>query len=184
VVIIHNNSFNVVGIVTTKDQIECLITYFFLTFMNHSWKVGFNFGITLAVITTLGLMMGLESATKSELAVVGGILTIADACSDALGIHISEEGENKHTKKEVWQSTFSTFFFKFIFASIFIIPFLLLEMNAAIITNIVIGGVLLSIFSYKLSRKEKPIKVMFKHLILAAVIIISYFVGKLVGIYF
>ncbi len=155
--------------------------------MNHSWKVGFNFGVTSGIITTLGLMVGLNSATSSQLVVIGGILTIAiaDACSDALGIHISEEGEGKHTRKEVWQSTFSTFFFKFVFALIFIIAFLFLEMQTAIIFNIFVGAILLCIFSYKLSKKEKPIKVVFEHLILAAfVIVISYFIGKLVGIYF
>lgn len=155
--------------------------------MNHSWKVGFNFGVTSGIITTLGLMMGLNSATSSKLVVVGGILTIAiaDACSDALGIHISEEGEGKHSKAEIWESTFSTFFFKFVFASIFILAFLFLEMQAAIITNIILGFLLLGIFSYKLSKKEHPLRVMLEHLLLAAfVIIISYFVGKLVGSYF
>ena len=61
--------------------------------MKHSLKVGFSFGLTSGIITTLGLMVGLNYGTSSKLAVIGGILTIAiaDASSDALGIHISEE---------------------------------------------------------------------------------------------
>jgi VIT1/CCC1 family predicted Fe2+/Mn2+ transporter len=92
--------------------------------MKHSLKVGFSFGLTSGIITTLGLMIGLYSGTHSKLAVLGGILTIAiaDALSDALGIHISEESENKHTTKEIWESTISTFFSKFIFALTFVIP--------------------------------------------------------------
>ncbi len=158
--------------------------------MNHSVKVGFNFGVTSGIITTLGLMVGLDSATSSELAVIGGILTIAvaDACSDALGIHISEEGENKHTKWQVWQSTLSTFFFKFVFASIFIIAFLFLEMQKAVVANLVLGFILLTAFSYKLAKNEKsrkPMSVVFEHLILTAfVIIASYLVGRLVGSFF
>lgn len=158
--------------------------------MDHSWKVGFNFGVTSGIITTLGLMVGLDSATKSELAVIGGIMTIAvaDACSDALGIHISEEGEGKHTKTQIWQSTISTFFFKFVFASMFIIAFLFFRMQTAVVINIVLGFILLTIFSYKLSlneKHEKPTKVVFEHLILTAgVIIISYLVGMLVGKFF
>ena len=59
----------------------------------HSLRIGFSFGLTSGIITTLGLMVGLHAGTHSRLAVIGGILTIAiaDAFSDALGIHISEE---------------------------------------------------------------------------------------------
>ena len=94
--------------------------------MKHSWKVGLCFGLTSGIITTLGLMIGLYSGTYSKIIVISGILTIAiaDSLSDAFGIHVSEESENKHTKKEIWESTLSTFFCKFIIASSFIIPVL------------------------------------------------------------
>ena len=80
--------------------------------MKHSLKVGFSFGLTSGIITTLGLLTGLNSSTNSKLVVIGGILTIAiaDAFSDALGIHVSEESENKHTSREIWESTFFYFF--------------------------------------------------------------------------
>jgi len=29
-------------------------------------------------------------------------IAIADAFSDALGIHVSEESENRHTHREIW----------------------------------------------------------------------------------
>ncbi|MGB6865995.1 MAG: VIT1/CCC1 transporter family protein, partial [Candidatus Aminicenantaceae bacterium] len=91
--------------------------------MKHSLKTGFSFGLTSGIITTLGLMVGLHSGTHSKLVVIGGILTIAiaDSFSDALGIHISEESENKHTKKEIWESTISTFLSKFVFALTFVV---------------------------------------------------------------
>jgi vacuolar iron transporter family protein len=154
--------------------------------MNHSLKVGFNFGVTSGIITTLGLIVGLNSATASKLAVIGGIITIAiaDACSDALGIHISEEGEGKHTTKEVWTSTLSTFFFKFIIAITFIIPFLFLKLNTAIIIGVIYGLALLGIFSYLLSKNEKEAswKVVGEHLVIAAlVIVVTYFVGEIIA---
>ena len=67
--------------------------------MKHSVKTGFTFGLTSGIITTLGLMVGLHSGTHSPRAVIGGILTIAiaDAFSDALGIHLSEESRNIHS---------------------------------------------------------------------------------------
>ncbi|MEO0185998.1 MAG: VIT1/CCC1 transporter family protein, partial [candidate division WOR-3 bacterium] len=75
--------------------------------LKHSLKTGFSFGSTSGIITTLGLMVGLHSGTHSKIVVIGGILTIAiaDAFSDALGIHVSEESENKHSTKEIWEST-------------------------------------------------------------------------------
>jgi len=74
--------------------------------MRHSLKVGFSFGLTSGIITTLGLMVGLHSGAHSKLVLIGGVLTIAiaDAFSDALGIHMSEESENRHTTRETWES--------------------------------------------------------------------------------
>ena len=122
--------------------------------MRHSIKVGFSFGITSGIITTLGLMVGLSSGTHSKLAVIGGILTIAiaDSMSDAMGIHISEEAENKHSSKEIWESTLSTFFCKFIIALSFILPVVFLDLDVSIIISIIWGFSLISIFSYTIAK--------------------------------
>lgn len=58
--------------------------------MKASWTTGFSFGLTSGIITTLGLIVGLHAGTHSRVVVLGGILTItiSDAMSDALGIHI------------------------------------------------------------------------------------------------
>lgn len=153
--------------------------------MKKSIKKGFGFGITSGIITTLGLIVGLYSGTNSKYVVLGGIMmiAIADAMSDALGMHISEEF-NFHGTKEVWESTISTFVFKFIFASMFIVPFLFLELNSAIIFCVLFGLGILAIFSYYLARKQRVSAryVMFEHLVIAViVIVITYFVGKFVS---
>ena len=150
--------------------------------MKHSLKVGFSFGLTSAIITTLGLMVGLHSGTHSKLVVISGILTIAiaDAFSDALGIHVSEESENTHTTKEIWESTISTFLCKFIFAMTFIVPVLLFPLTTAIIVSIVWGLSLLGIFSFYMAKEQKvkPWKVISEHLFIALmVIIITHYVG-------
>lgn len=151
--------------------------------MRHSIKTGFSFGLTSAIITTSGLMVGLNSGTHSRLVVIGGILiiAIADAFSDALGIHISEESENVHTPKEVWQSTISTFFAKFIFALTFVVPVFIFELPTAVIISIIWGLSLLGIFSFKIAKatKAKPWKVIAEHLVTASlVIVITNFVGS------
>ena len=111
--------------------------------LNHSLRIGFSFGLTSGIITTLGLMVGLHSALDSKLAIIGGILTIAiaDSLSDAMGIHISEESEDRHTSKEIWQSTFATFGSKFVFALSFIVPVLIFkdDLTTAIIVSIAWG---------------------------------------------
>jgi len=154
--------------------------------MKHSLKVGFSFGLTSGIITTLGLMVGLHSGTHSKLVVIGGVLTIAIAYafSDALGIHVSEESENKHTVKEIWEATISTFFSKFVFALTFVIPVFLFELSTAIVVSIIWGLSLLGIFSYGMAKqqKEKPWKVVAEHLIIAfVVIIITHLVGDWIG---
>lgn len=150
--------------------------------MRHSIKMGFSFGLTSGIITTLGLIVGLHAGTHSKLVVLGGILTIAvaDAFSDALGIHVSEESENKHTAKEIWESTISTFLSKFFFALTFIIPVLLLKLSIAIIISVAWGLFALSLLSFKIAKekKEEPWKLIAEHLIIAlVVIVITHYVG-------
>ena len=153
--------------------------------MKKSIKRGLGFGITSGIITTLGLMVGLFSGTHSKLVVLGGIIiiAIADAFSDSFGIHISEESAGK-SKKSVWQSTISAFTTKFLTALIFIIPVIFLILKTAIIVNVILGLILLSIFTLKISNK-KPIKHLFEHLLIAIIVItITYFVGIGINILF
>lgn len=150
--------------------------------MKLSIKKGFGFGLASGIITTLGLIVGLNAGTHSKMVVLGGILSIAiaDALSDALGIHIAEESTKKQTKK-TWESTFSTFFFKLIFALTFVIPVLLLELNLAIIISIIWGFLLLTIFSFYIAKKnkDKPFKVITEHLIIATIVVIAtHFIGR------
>ena len=157
--------------------------------MRNAIRRGFSFGLTSGVITTLGLIVGLYSGTRSSLVVVGGILIIAisDALSDALGIHISVESENKYTIKEIWSSTISTFLSKFVIALTFIISILLFELSTAIVVNVIWGLFLITAFNYYIAKRQRrnPSKIIFEHLIIAIlVIIITYYVGNWVKIIF
>ena len=149
---------------------------------SDSFRTGFSFGITSGIITTLGLMVGLHSGTHSKLAVIGGVLTIAiaDAFSDALGIHISEESENKHTNKEIWGSTIFTFLTKFIIASTFIAPLTLLDLSAAMIVSVIYGLILLGAFSFYIARQQKanPWIAIGEHLVIALIVItLTHYLG-------
>src|SRR3990167_5503706 len=106
--------------------------------MRHSLKTGVSFGLTSGIITTLGLMIGLHSGTHSKGVVIGGILTIAiaDAFSDALGIHISEESENKHDVKENGGEKIFPFFSKFFFPLTFKTPPPFFQLSTAVFASI------------------------------------------------
>jgi vacuolar iron transporter family protein len=150
--------------------------------MKDSLRTGISFGLTSAVITTLGLMVGLHSGTHSKIVVLAGILTIAiaDAFSDALGIHVSEEAENKHTIKQIWAATISTFLAKFLFAMIFVVPVIFLTLSTAIVISLIWGLSILSILSYIIakSQNEPPWKIVGEHLLIAILVIgITHWVG-------
>lgn len=154
--------------------------------MKHSLQVGLSFGLTSGIITTLGLMVGLNSGTHEKLAVLGGILTIAiaDAMSDAFGIHIAEESENVHTTREIWEATASTFFYKFIFAMTFVVPILLFELETAVKIGVVWGLLVLSVYSFFMNTNKEMSRwrVVGEHLLAGiVVIVVTHFAGLLIA---
>lgn len=154
--------------------------------MKVSIRKGLGFGLTSGIITTLGLIIGLYSVMQSKLIILGGILTIAiaDAFSDALGIHVSEESSRKQKQKQVWESTISTFISKFIFALTFIMPVLLLPLKTAIIISVIWGLTLISLFSFYIAkiRGMKPKRVIKEHLIIAILVIIATrYIGSIIS---
>jgi len=156
--------------------------------MRKHWKKGLAFGLTSGIITTLGLMVGLGSSTSSRLAVMGGIITIAlaDALSDAAGVHVSEEAEEEHTPKEIWECTLLTFLSKFIFAISFIFPLLFLPLQTAVWINVIYGFILVIFFNLYFWRSfEERYKITLEHFLIAiVVIVVSYYLGEWVSMTF
>jgi vacuolar iron transporter family protein len=151
--------------------------------VKDSVRTGISFGLTSAAITTLGLMVGLESGTNSKFVVIGGILTIAvaDAFSDALGIHLSEESKKDASSKHVWESTIVTFATKFFFAMSFLVPVLLLPLGEAIIASVLWGLLVLGFLSFKIARakNDKPGRVVVEHVGVALLVItITHYLGQ------
>jgi len=154
--------------------------------MKDWMRTGLSFGLTSAVITTLGLMVGLHSGTHSKLVVMGGVLTIAvaDAMSDALGIHMAEESRNTHSTTHIWAATVTTFLAKLLFALTFLVPVLLLPLGAAILASLAWGLALLTGLSYVMARAqgEAPWKIIGEHVLIALVVIaITHWIGDWVS---
>jgi VIT1/CCC1 family predicted Fe2+/Mn2+ transporter len=149
-------------------------------------RMGVGFGLTSGIITTLGLMVGLEAGTGSRVAVIGGIVTIAiaDAMSDALGMHVSQESDDNRTGKEVWRATGATFLAKLVFAATFIVPVWFLELSQAVWISVGWGLLLLGVFSYLVGKRRQgnPWKVVVEHWVIALlVVMVTHWVGRWVG---
>lgn len=154
--------------------------------MNTSLKKGLGFGLVSGVITTLGLMTGLNAGTHLKTAILGGIMVIAvaDAMSDALGMHMSEETDKKQTEKNIWQATLSTFGAKLLVALLFAVPVILLELNTAIMVNIGLGLSLIILFSLYLAKLHHISywKAVGEHLLITiGVMLVTHIVGDLVA---
>ena len=176
------------------------LSYFELALMNLSPlqriiakihdKLGkFSFGISSAVLTTLGMIVGLNSATESIIAVIAGIVTVAvaDSLSDSMGMYFSKKTERGISSATVFKSARNVFLSKFVFALTFIIPFIVFPYFFAIYVCIAWGLVLLAFINIQIAfvQEESISKTVAKNLIIAIfVIFISYFAGKAVSLIF
>lgn len=145
-------------------------------------RTGLFFGATSGVITTIGLIVGLNSGTRSVTAVLGGILVIAvaDAMSDALGIHLAEESDPDTSHGHVWSATIMTFITKFVFSISFAVPLLLLPLSTAVIASVAWGMLVIIVLSYFLARSqgESPLAIIGEHLVIAILVVVfSHYIG-------
>ena len=151
--------------------------------IDHSVRIGISFGLTSGVITTLGLLVGLSAGTSSRPAVLGGILTIAlaDAFSDALGIHIAEESEGVHTTRQVWTATSATFAAKLLTALTFAVPVMAFPLDVAVYVGIGWGALALAGLSVGIARRRqtRALPLVAEHLGVATLVVIA---AQLVGL--
>ena len=153
---------------------------------NKGARTGLFFGATSGVITTIGLIVGLNAGTQSVTAVLGGILVIAvaDAMSDALGIHLAEESDPNATTGHVWSATVATFLTKFVFALSFAIPILLLPLDLAVVASVCWGMLVIVVLSVMLARAQNvsTIASVAEHLGIAIlVVVLSHLIGAWVS---
>jgi VIT1/CCC1 family predicted Fe2+/Mn2+ transporter len=155
-------------------------------FKSDGARTGLFFGATSGVITTIGLITGLNAGTHSMAAVIGGIfvIAVADSMSDALGIHLAEEADPNATTHHIWSATISTFLNKFIFAISFAVPLLLLPLDQAVVASLLWGMLVIVVLSYFLARAQNasPILIVAEHLGIAIlVVVLSHLIGAWVG---
>ena len=169
------------GSLITKYKSVLLIDDYWMRVRKDGFQ-GISFGVMDAVVTVLGVMIGL-SIHGNKLFLIIGILTagIADSFANAAGIHVSQETEVIHTHSEVLRSTVYCFFATFITVIILTLPILFLPMPISIYVSIGIGMVLLVCLGYFVSmvnNKFKAYKLALEYLAIGACVsIICYFIG-------
>ncbi len=151
---------------------------------NRRYQTKFSFGATSAIITNLGIIVGLDTLTHPKLSIIAGILVVAlaDNIADSFGIHIYQESECIDTK-EVWFSTITNFFTRIFVSLTFIALVAFLPLNLALLCSVVWGLALLSIVSYIIAKERKvnPYLAILEHITIAVfVITLSHFLGRYV----
>jgi VIT1/CCC1 family predicted Fe2+/Mn2+ transporter len=149
---------------------------------NKGARTGFFFGATSGVITTIGLIVGLNAGTQLLVAVLGGIfvVAVADSMSDALGIHLAQEADPDSTGEHIWAATFWTFFTKLAVTLSFAVPLLFLPLQTAVAVSVGWGLLVITLLSAYLARMQRvaALPVVTEHLgIAVAVVAISHFIG-------
>ena len=142
------------------------------------------FGATSSIVTSLALIIGLNTSSNPKLAIISSLLIIAlaDNISDSLGIHIYQESQGM-TLQKVWLKTGTNFFTRLLISSGFIGIVTVFPITLATYIAVVYGLTILSVFSYfiAIDQNKKPVFSILEHLCIAIfVIILSRFIGSII----
>jgi VIT1/CCC1 family predicted Fe2+/Mn2+ transporter len=134
-----------------------------------------SFGSTAAIITSMGLIVGLDAVTASTGTLLGSILIagLADNLTDSLSVHIYQESERLPVR-EAFRTTTMNFIARFFVSLTFILILVALPRLPAVRLSVVWGFFLLSALSYLLAR-ERGISAwseIWKHDVIAVVVIL------------
>ncbi len=141
----------------------------------HSRVGELTFGITSGILTTLGVLGGVNAATESKLSVVAAIaaIAVADSASDAFGIYMAKSAERGVGSGAAIRYAVGTLAGKFFFPLTFIIPIFLLPLDAAVAVDYLWGGCALALLSFEqaIVQERSPAAHICRNLALAAAIV-------------
>lgn len=138
-------------------------------------------GATAAIITSMGLVAGLNQGNGAKISIITGLLVIAiaDNISDSLGIHIYKESEGA-SRQDIKSTTYGNFIVRLFLAFTFVAIVMVFSSRIAFIVSSIWGLVLLAILSYLIAkrRKTKSSREIVWHLVVALIVIAG---SKLLG---
>ncbi len=139
--------------------------------MKPTW---FSFGGTAAIVTSMGLIVGLHGLPTSKASLVGSLLIIAvaDNLTDSLSMHAYQEAENLPARKAL-QATVANFIARLLLGCSFAIWVVILPSWCVVWVALVWGFVLLSALTYWIARTRgaNPAAEIGKHLAICGVVL-------------
>jgi VIT1/CCC1 family predicted Fe2+/Mn2+ transporter len=133
-----------------------------------------SYGSTAAIMTSMGLIVGLDATTASTGSLIGGILIagLADNLTDSLSVHVYQESE-KRPEREAFRTTAANFIVRFSLSLTFVLILILFPRLPAVRLSVVWGFCWLSVLCYSLAR-ARGVSVwseIWKHTAVAVVVI-------------
>ena len=112
----------------------------------------FSFGGTSAIVTSMGLIIGLGAAGAETATIVSGLLIVgfADNITDSLSIHMYQEAE-KLEERIAFRTTVTNFVVRVLAALSFVAIVLALPAANAVIAALFWGCLLLTAITYALT---------------------------------
>jgi VIT1/CCC1 family predicted Fe2+/Mn2+ transporter len=139
--------------------------------MNPAW---FSFGGTAAIVTSMGLILGLEAAEGTRQAMVSALLIVAlaDNLSDSLSVHIYQEAENLESR-DAFRSTLVNFMVRLLVALSFVAMVLFAPRSWLAGAAVGWGLALLSVLTWRIARaRRRPVgREIAKHIAIAVLVL-------------
>ena len=112
-----------------------------------------SFGGTAAVVTSMGLIFGLEAAASSRQTIVAALLivAVADNLTDSLSVHVYQEAERLQGR-EALRSTVANFVTRLLFALSFVGLAAVLPRSLLLLVAPAWGFALLAWLTYLIAR--------------------------------
>ena len=149
----------------------------FLRILRFHEKVGeLSFGITSGILTTVGVLVGVNAATSSRLSVIAAIaaIAIADSLSDSFGMYMSKNAERGSDSKSAFRYAAGTFIGKLILPLTFMIPIFIFSLEIGVFADIIWGAIALAILSAEQAvvSQKSILKIICRNLGIAALIVV------------
>jgi VIT1/CCC1 family predicted Fe2+/Mn2+ transporter len=135
-----------------------------------------SFGGTAAIVTSMGLILGLDAAESSRQSIASALLIVAlaDNLSDSLSVHVYQEAERLDSR-EAFRSTLANFVTRLLVASSFVFMVIALPRDWLLAVTLAWGFLLLSLLTFRIARARgaRIGKEIAKHVVIAAIVIVA-----------